>query len=117
MGSTFISGFVDHMGDDDLALKQIVEIQLRHNHYPPVDVAWVDVAIKAIKTVQDDPEGDYGWDDLEIPVSHQKGSKTHLAVAEVMDGLHLWDLVRGAVDEICDECGSTHEDDFVTKKP
>jgi hypothetical protein len=113
MGSTYINGFVDQLGDGDLALKQLVEIQLRHNHYPPIDLVWVDVAIQAIKTVESDPEGDYGWDDLEIPVTHRKGSKTHIEVSKVMDDLHLWNLVR--TDEICDECESTHENDIVTK--
>lgn len=94
MGSTFIGGFVEQMGDGEAELKQVVTIQLRHNHYPPVDSVWVDVAIKAIQTVQGDPEGDFGWSDLEIPVSHRKGSKTHMTVSEVMDGLHLWDLVQ-----------------------
>ena len=99
MGSTFIGGFVDQLGDGDKALKRIVGIQLKHNHYPPVDSAWVDVAIKAIKTVEGDPEGDFGWNDIEIPVTHRKGSKTHIRVSEVMDGLHLWDLVRTPSDE------------------
>ena len=94
MGYTFIRGFVDGVTDPDLELKKLVEIQLRNNHYPPVDFAWIDVAIKAIKTVQGDPEGDFGWDDLEIPITHRKGSQTHIGVSQVMDGLHLWDLVE-----------------------
>lgn len=99
MGSTFISGFVENLGDGDLALKRLVEIQLKFNHYPPVDSAWIDVAIKAIKTVEADPEGDFGWDDLEIPESHRKGSKTHISVSSIMEGLHLWDLVRSPKDD------------------
>jgi hypothetical protein len=94
MGYTFIRGFVDQAQDPDLELKKLVEIQLRNNHYPPVDFAWIDVAIKAIKAVQSDPEGDFGWDDLEIPVTHRKSSQTHIRVSQVMDGLHLWDLVE-----------------------
>lgn len=99
MGSSFIAGFVDHLGDGDLALQRLVEIQLQNNHYPPVDSAWVDVAIQAIKTVEGDPEGDQGWNDLEIPATHRKGSKTHIGVSTLMDDLHLWDLVRTAKDD------------------
>ena len=115
MGSTYIAGVVDQLGDGDLALQQAVAIQLRGNHYPPIHSDWIDVAIKAIKTVEGDPEGDQGWQDLEIPVSHIKGSKTHITVSEVMDGLHLWDLVRETTDDVCDECESIHENDIVTK--
>jgi len=99
VGSTYIAGIVDQLGDGDLALRQAVAIQLKANHYPPVHSDWIDVAIKAIKTVEGDPEGDLGWDDLEIPASHRKGSKTHTRVTEVMDGLHLWDLVRYPKDD------------------
>lgn len=99
MGSSFIGGFVDHLGDGDLGLKRLVEIQLKANHYPPVDSVWVDVAIKAIKTVEGDPEGDFGWKDLEIPETHRKGSKTHISVSSIMDDLHLWDLVRSPKDD------------------
>jgi hypothetical protein len=115
MGSTYIAGIVDQLGDGDLALQQAVSIQLKANHFPPVHSDWVDVAIKAIKTVEGDLEGDLGWDDLEIPVSQRKGSKTHITVSEVMDGLHLWDLVRETTDDVCDECESIHENDIVTK--
>ena len=87
------------MGRTDLELMRSVEIQLRHNHYPPVDSAWTDVAIQAIKTVEADPEGDRGWSDLEIPATHRKGSKTHISVSSIMDDLHLWDLVRSPKDD------------------
>jgi hypothetical protein len=95
MGSTYIGGFLDHLGDGDLALRQAVEIQLKGNHYPPVHNDWVDVAIKAIKTVKEDPEGDSGWDDLEIPERFVKADKKHIKVTDVMDGLHLWDFIEG----------------------
>jgi hypothetical protein len=93
MGSNYIAGFVEHLGDGDLALQQAVTIQLKGNHYPPIHSDWIDVAIKAIKTVKADPEGDFGWSDLEIPEQFVKGDKKHIKVSEVMDGLHLWDLV------------------------
>ena len=93
MGSTYISGFLDHLGDGDLALRQAVSIQLQGNHYPPIHSDWIDVAIKAIKTVKADPEGDNGWDDLEIPERFVKGDKKRISVSDVMQGLHLWDLV------------------------
>jgi len=93
MGSTYIGGFLEHLGDGDLALRQAVSIQLQGNHYPPVHSDWIDVAITAIKTVKGDPEGDYGWDDLEIPERFATSNKKHIKVTDVMDGLHLWDFV------------------------
>jgi hypothetical protein len=93
MGSTYINGFLDHLGDGDLALQQAVTIQLQANHYPAVHSDWIPVAIAAIKTVKGDPEGDMGWDDLKRPERFVQGDKTHIKVTEVMDGLHLWDLV------------------------
>jgi hypothetical protein len=95
MGSTYIGGFLEHLGDGDLALRQAVTIQLKANHYPAVHSDWIDVAIKAIKTVQGDPEGDYGWDDLEIPAQFATSNKKHIKVTDVMDGLHLWDFIEG----------------------
>ena len=94
MGSNYIAGFVEHLGDGDLALRQVVTIQLQSNHYPPIHSDWIDVAIKAIKTVKADPEGDNGWDDLEIPERFVKADKKRISVSDVMEGLHLWDLVR-----------------------
>jgi hypothetical protein len=93
MGSSYIAGFVDHLGDGDFALRQVVTIQLQSNHYPPIHSDWIDVAIKAIKTVKADPEGDNGWDDLEIPERFAKADKKRISVSDVMQGLHLWDLV------------------------
>ena len=81
---------------DDLVLEQAVMIQLQNNHFPPVHSDWIPVAIAAIKTVQADPEGDQGWDDLEIPELFVKGDKKVVSVSEVMEGLHLWDLVRSS---------------------
>jgi hypothetical protein len=95
VGSTYIGGFLEHLGDGDLALRQAVTIQLQSNHFPPIHSDWIDVAIKAIKTVKADREGDNGWNDLEIPEQFVKGDKKHISVSEVMEGLHLWDFIEG----------------------
>jgi hypothetical protein len=94
MGSTYIGGFLEHLGDGDLALKQAVTIQLQGNHFPPIHSDWIEVAITAIKAVEADPQGDSGWGDLKRPALFVKDGKTDISVFEVMDGLHLWDLVR-----------------------
>jgi len=94
MGSSYIAGFLDHLGDGDLALKQAVTIQLKGNHFPAIHSDWIEVAIKAIKVVEADPEGDSGWGDIKRPDKFVKDGKTDISVSEVMDGLHLWDLVR-----------------------
>lgn len=76
------------------SLYQLVEHHLKETHFLRVDLAWVGVAIQAIKAVEADPEGDYGWDDLEVPTSQIKSLKTHVSVNEIMDGLNLWNLVK-----------------------
>ena len=119
MGSSYISGFTEILGDGDQALETAVRIQLTGNHYPPIHSSWIPVAIKAIKTVENDPEGDFGWDDLDRPEAFTRnGEKPKISVTEVMDGLHLWDLVRQQEtdydrkvhdDTPCDECGEKHD--------
>lgn len=84
----------------------VLQHHLQHNHFPPVNVGWVpianaaiDAAISAVEGCDPDTGAIHSIDSTALNVViHDNGSQ-RFTVRQVMDGLHLWDFVIGAVAE------------------
>lgn len=59
---------------------------LRHNHFPPVDLAWAGPAERAIEEAND------GFFDAKVL---GPDGEWH-SVTKIMDGLHLWEFLDDA---------------------
>ena len=80
MGSTYIRGFIDEGFDLETTLK----IHLQNNHFPPVHLDFVAVAMEAIV------EANNGNCDHLIKMPNGKS----LYVSEIIRGLHLGEFLN-----------------------
>lgn len=79
MGNLYAQGFAELVKAEDLRLEQALAIHLKTNHYPPVNDAFIPVAMGAIELANEGM-----WDaELVYPNGLTR------TVAHTIEGLHL----------------------------
>lgn len=95
MGSKLTRDLSEETIIGNLKLKEAVIIQLRNNHYPPVPMMMVSVAMEAIKNCE--------TEDYETMIKLPEGilwkEKEEISTQNVMEAFHLWEFLNQEIEE------------------
>jgi hypothetical protein len=94
MGTTGTLGMAEAVNDGLATLTQAITWQLRSNHYPPVPMAMVPVAVAAVEALNED---DDRLIDMPEGVEFRDG-RTAVEASVIAESFHLYGFVNDDLD-------------------